>query len=431
MRIITRSKVALGATGLVLALALQGLTASHAATGGTLGALSTDTTITSSTSGVTVSNAFPDGKTLAACFIPATTASGAQSGGVGNCSAYTLTITCASAAFNNHPTASLNGASIVNGTTTMNSGAYDTGGPCASAGAPTGVTPTSAATLSGYAAGDTLVWFINNDTNASRDGCFEYVENTEISTQQCFANVAAGPNGHYYAVTASSTSGALYQVKGTASPGSSGNLTIGGVFVEPAQAAGATATSVGTAAAGTTPTAVATATSSTGAPPPPPTFVPTAIGAPPAPPTNTPTITPTPAPTDTPTVAPTTAPPASTPTPAPKPHKTATPKPTATSPAPAATPKPTATSKPAKVVHVPTVPPAPTVPPTGAGGMYVYSSAGAAKLSGAALTSAAPANLPATGGASGSGFPTSPLAPLALLGALAAIGGGAVRKLRK
>jgi hypothetical protein len=63
--------------------------------------------------------------------------------------------------------------------------------------------------------------------------------------------------------------------------------------------------------------------------------------------------------------------------------------------------------------------------------MYVYSSAGAAKLSGAALTSAAPANLPVTGGASGSGFPTSPLAPLALLGALAAIGGGAVRKLRK
>jgi hypothetical protein len=70
----------------------------------------------------------------------------------------------------------------------------------------------------------------------------------------------------------------------------------------------------------------------------------------------------------------------------------------------------------------------PTIPPTGGGGTYVYSSTGATKLSRAALTSAAPASLPATGGGAGGGNPTSPLAPLALLGALAIVAGRFVRR---
>jgi MYXO-CTERM domain-containing protein len=57
----------------------------------------------------------------------------------------------------------------------------------------------------------------------------------------------------------------------------------------------------------------------------------------------------------------------------------------------------------------------------------MYSSTGASKLSKAALSSAAPASLPQTGGGDG-GNPTSPLAPLALLAALAIGAGRFVRR---
>jgi hypothetical protein len=441
MRIITRTKVTLGVTGLVLALAVQGFSLGHAAStpNGTLAQFGTDITLTTSATGVTSSQAFPGGGTTAGCFIQVTTKSDVQTATSGACTGITLTVTCASNAFNNPLTADGKGSGIINGANHTNAGAYDTGGCPAAATNPPGITPTSSVTLSGYTVGSTLVFYINNDAQASRDGCFQYYEGsgTGLTTQQCFANTAAGNDGAFYSVVAQGTSGILVQTKGPAAPGSSGNLTIGGVFIVPAAATtpAATATAGTPAATATvgTPAATATATAAGGGPPAPPTFQPTAIGGPPGPPTNTPTITPTPLPTDTPTPVPptaTTAPVNTVPTPTPKPNppkKTATPVPT--TPPTVAPPKPT--TKPVHVTKVPTVAPPPTVPPTGAGGTYVYSSTGATRLSHAALTSAAPANLPQTGGADGGGFPTSPLAPLALLGAVAIVAGRAVRKLRK
>jgi hypothetical protein len=419
MRFITRTKIAVGATGLVLALAVQGLSPSHAQTGGTIGQFGADQTLTASATGVTTTQAFPDGATTAGCFIQVTAASGAQSTTMGSCTGITLTITCASAAFSSTQTTDQHGAAMVVGTTRTLSGAYDTGGPCAAASPPAGVTPTSAATLAGFPAGSKLVWFINNDTSASRNGCFQYFEGTTGATVQCFANTATGSNGTFYEATSTGTTGSLYQTKAASGTGASGNLTIGGVFVEAATTAAATATPA--AGAGTvTPTSTlgtsaATATPGGPTPPPPPTFIPTPITPPPAPPTDTPTPAPptaTPAPTDT-TVA-------AVPTNTPKPSAA----PTNTTAAVVVAP-----TKPTKV-HVTKPVVVPTVPPTGAGGTYVYSSNGAAKLSKAALSSAAPSSLPQTGGADG-GNPTSPLAPLALLGALGVLAGRTIRKMRK
>jgi hypothetical protein len=76
----------------------------------------------------------------------------------------------------------------------------------------------------------------------------------------------------------------------------------------------------------------------------------------------------------------------------------------------------------------------PTVPPTGAGGTYIYGSAGAARLSHASALSgsafAAPSSLPRTGGGGGPD-PTSPLAPLALLAALGIGAGRFIRRFMK
>jgi len=390
---------------------VQGLSPSHAQTGGTIGQFGADQTLTASATGVTTTQAFPDGATTAGCFIQVTAASGAQSTTMGSCTGITLTITCASAAFSSTQTTDQHGAALVVGTTRTLSGAYDTGGPCAAASPPAGVTPTSAATLAGFPAGSKLVWFINNDTSASRNGCFQYFEGTTGATVQCFANTATGSNGTFYEATSTGTTGSLYQTKAASGTGASGNLTIGGVFVEAPAAAAPTATPGGpTATAG-----AATSTPGGPTPPPPPTFIPTPITPPPAPPTDTPTPAPppaTPAPTDT-TVA-------AVPTNTPKPSAA----PTNTTAAVVVAP-----TKPTKV-HVTKPVVVPTVPPTGAGGTYVYSSNGAAKLSKAALSSAAPSSLPQTGGADG-GNPTSPLAPLALLGALGVLAGRTIRKMRK
>src|SRR5947209_14800961 len=117
MRVLTRTKVALGAVGLVLAVALQGLSASHAATdpasGGTIVQFGTDQTLTTSSTGVTTTQAFPGGGTSAACFIQATTSSGVQTITSGNCTGITLTVTCASNPIPaSNPTADVHGAAI-------------------------------------------------------------------------------------------------------------------------------------------------------------------------------------------------------------------------------------------------------------------------------------------------------------------------------
>lgn len=465
MRFFTRSRVVLAAVGLALAFAVQGYAPSQAATGGTIVQFGADQTLTTSATGVTTTQAFPDGTTAAGCFIKVTSATAAQTITYGNCAGITLTVACASAAFVQSPASDMKGAALNIGGTRTLSGAYDTGGPCSAANPPAGITATSAAMLSGYTAGSQLVWFINNDTNASRDGCFQYVEPEGSSTAQCFANTSAGNNGTFYQVTAQGTTGTLFQSKAASGTGASGNLTIGGVFIVPAQA-GATATATATGAAtatattaaatatattaaatatATTAAATATATSTTptatvtgtpptatvmptatatpsGGPPPPPTFQPTPITPPPGPPTNTPTVTPVP-PTATDTPQPTATTPSAAPTNTPKPKPKATKTPT---PAPTATKRPAA----ARATKTPTPVVVPTIPKTGAGGTYVYSSTGAARLSRAAVTSAAPAALPQTGGGGGSD-PTGPLAPLALLGAAAIVAGRAVRRFRK
>ena len=353
MRIITRSKVALGATGLVLALALQGLTASHAATGGTLGALSTDTTITSSTSGVTISNAFPDGNTLAACFIP-----GHDRKWRADRWGWKL--------LRIHPDHHVRERRLQQladrqpeWRVDCERHHHDEFGrlryrwPVRFCRRSDG----RHADLGGHACGVRrgrhldLVHQQRHERQPRR--LRRVLENSEISTQQCFANIAAGPNGHYYAVTASSYGRRTVPGQGHGFAGLERQSDHRWRLHRAGAGRRRHGYAVGTAAAGTTATvaatAAATATSSTGAPPPPPTFVPTAIGAPPAPPTNTPTITPTPAPTDTPTPVATDGSGASVDANA-EAHdeaKTATPKPTATTPpAPAATAKPTATSKP-------------------------------------------------------------------------------------
>lgn len=151
-------------------------------------------------------------------------------------------------------------------------------------------------------------------------------------------------------------------------------------------------------------------------PPPPPTFVPTPIGGPPGPPTtSTPAPTATTAPTATP--APTSAPPTPTPTPKPSPTKKKTPKPSAT-----ATPFPTyAPPTPLPTVAIKRI-------KTGYGGMFHppanRANAGVSTVSGA--PSAAPAQLPTTGG--GAGGPGLPLIPLVFLGAAAAIVGRLARR---
>jgi hypothetical protein len=427
MRFITRTKAAVAVTGLVLALAVQGLSPGHAQTGGTISQFGTDQTLTASATGVTTTQAFPDGATSAGCFIQVTSASGAQSTTMGSCTGITLTITCASSAFSSTQTSDQHGAAIAVGGTRTLSGAYDTGGPCAGAAPEVGViAPTSAATLTGFAAASNIVWFINNDTSASRNGCFQYFDNGTGTTKQCFTNASSGNNGTFYEVTSSAKDpddtdvdgddfGRLYQTKAASGTGSSGNLTIGGVFIEAAGGAAATATPGGPTATPGAPTATPVG----GGPPPPPTFIPTPITPPPAPPTDTPTPVPPTATALPATDTPVPAVPTNTPKPSPAPTNT-TVAAAATSPPPAAV-KPV---KPSKAVTVP------TVPPTGAGGTYVYSSNGAARLSKAALASAAPGSLPQTGGADG-GNPTSPLAPLALLGALGVLAGRTIRKMRK
>src|SRR5436305_5706498 len=76
----------------------------RAATGGTLSQFATDPAITSSATGVTSSQAFPDGTTSAACLIKVD-ATGAQTHTFGNCTGLSVNASCASGAFSTNPAA--------------------------------------------------------------------------------------------------------------------------------------------------------------------------------------------------------------------------------------------------------------------------------------------------------------------------------------
>jgi hypothetical protein len=195
----------------------------------------TDVTLTATGSGVTSSQAFPDGATTAGCFVQITSKSGPQTTSVGSCAGYTVNVTCSSFQFNNTPTTDQHGAAVVIGGVRQQAGGYDTGGGCA--GAPAGVNATLTYSVSGVTAGTRLVFYWNDDANTARDGCVSYADASGASSiPACFTNSAATFNGTFYEVAASGTSGTAFQTKanqigGQPTLGSSGNLTAGGVFI--------------------------------------------------------------------------------------------------------------------------------------------------------------------------------------------------------
>src|SRR5947209_2762466 len=186
----------------------------------------TDATVTASGSGVTDSQAFPDGSHTASCFVQINSKSGVQSTTTGSCSAYTVTVTCSSFQFSSTPAVDQHGAAVILGGSRQLVGAYDTGPSCT---APANATLTY--TVSGIAAGTRVVFFWNNDSSASRGGCVAYNDVSGNSFPACVQNSATGNNGTYYEVIAGGTTGTAFQMKGAAGLGASGNLTAGGVFI--------------------------------------------------------------------------------------------------------------------------------------------------------------------------------------------------------
>jgi hypothetical protein len=206
--------------------------------------LATDATLTVSSAGVTSSQPFPDGGTTAACFIKTTTKSGPQTTTFGNCTGFTLNMTCSSFQFASTPAADQHGAAVVepNGTRAL-SGGYDTGPSCTTVKVGTSLA-TLTADVTGVTPGTRLVFWWNNDSGAERDGCVSYKETTGFAVPACIQNVATGLNGAYYEVATVGTGGTAYQYKGSAvappqgqkiaCPAgcyASGNLTFGGVFI--------------------------------------------------------------------------------------------------------------------------------------------------------------------------------------------------------
>lgn len=186
----------------------------------------TDATITASGTGVTSSQAFPDGSHTAGCFVQINSKSGVQSNTTGSCAGYTVTVTCSSFQFSSNPATDQHGAAVIIGGTRQLVGAYDTGPSCTS---PANATLTY--TVSGIAAGTRVVFFWNNDTSGSRGGCVAYTDATGNSYPACVQNSATGNNGTYYEVVAGAGTGTAFQTKGAAGLGAPGNLTAGGVFI--------------------------------------------------------------------------------------------------------------------------------------------------------------------------------------------------------
>jgi serine/threonine-protein kinase len=217
----------------------RGLTA-VAGWGGPTTANRTDTAIRSSSGGVLVSNAFPDGRTTARCFIEVTTSSGTQRTRYGDCSGVSLDVTCASAPYNLSSQApSRIGASLsVDGRRAW-TGAYDQGTspPCPNH--PKGVNDSLAARLSGTTTGQNLVWLVGGDnqghvgnpTSTQRSGCFEYTETAGASSAHCVqTDFSKGPGSFYYEARSHGGSGVLVETGNSANI--RGDLTLQGVFVE-------------------------------------------------------------------------------------------------------------------------------------------------------------------------------------------------------
>jgi hypothetical protein len=186
----------------------------------------TDATVTGTSSGVTDSQAFPDGSTTAACFVQINSKSGVQSNTTGSCSGYTVTVTCSSFQFSSTPATDQHGAAVILGGTRQLVGAYDTGPSCTS---PANATLTY--TVSGISAGTRLVFFWNDDAGGPRGGCLGYTDSSGNSYPACVQNSPSGNNGTYYEVIAGASTGTAFQMKGASGLGAPGNITAGGVFI--------------------------------------------------------------------------------------------------------------------------------------------------------------------------------------------------------
>lgn len=264
--------MAVGAAALVFGV---GAHQSQAATYVGLSQFGTDTTVTATSTGVTVSNPFPDGTTTAKCFIlitdkgdhtPAYTPYGDCSGDqitdvktsyVSDSSAVTLV-------------SAQNGAALsINGTGTYTF-AYDAGAIYPASGSFTATNLNVAVTNN---AGEKVVLLVNNDTGTTaRNGCFNYVDAGGEATPQCFAvdptNMAGGKSGAFYEAQTQATSGMFAEGAAASGTGSSGNIPVEGVFFLAGSTTGGTATSTPTGSVSTptstpvgsvsTPTATAT-----------------------------------------------------------------------------------------------------------------------------------------------------------------------------
>ncbi len=211
---------------------IAGIKPGHAATGGTLVEFNVDPVLTSATTNVISSQAFPDGGTTATCFIQVDN-KGAQSKTLGNCRGIALNTDCAGSSFSLAPTADVHGAALVmNGVRTQTGARAEDLSACGEQA--NGVRVGLSAKLTGYTAGSKLVFYFNNDATAQTSGCATFAEGTTFSMAGCFADTSTLNNGTFYEVTGDAGgSGTIFETTCASftTGGCNANATLGGVFL--------------------------------------------------------------------------------------------------------------------------------------------------------------------------------------------------------
>lgn len=199
---------------------------------------SADTSIRSTAEGLLVSSPFPDGNTLATCFIQVTSASGVQRRKYGSCGRAALAVTCAGGSYDLSKLApSGRGASLQIARPTW-TGAYTWSDflPCPNH--PKGIKDFLAAHLSGTTSGQNLIWLLGGDNaghkgdgvSTQRNGCFVYIQPTGVSPARCVqTDYKRSPGSLYDEVSVQGTSGDLVELPGL---GFTGDVTLQGVFLE-------------------------------------------------------------------------------------------------------------------------------------------------------------------------------------------------------
>ena len=262
---ITRTRLLIGAAALALVtgVAFQGARQGDAATYVGLTMLSADPVLTSTSTGVTSTTPFPGGGTTAKCFINIS-----WDGTDHNTPVYTPYGDCTGDSITNVDTSYITdaNAAVQAGVTTAGSAfsmngtaywtyAYDAGDAAAFSATAVGsfIHPTLEVSITNNA-GEQAVLYANDDTQAARSGCFNYVDTGGEATPQCFAIAAAGPGGAWYSVQTQAGSGTFAETKCVAADyatctgtvGADGNVPVTGVFFLAAQATGPTNTPAAT-----------------------------------------------------------------------------------------------------------------------------------------------------------------------------------------